>query len=133
MVGPMMPDLALAPIRAMDEASMTHEAVRGAYVTVDGPAATRVKTWVYTATPVKARLNPLGQDAPERAGAAASAQFYSLSVPAGTPGAAGDRWRVSGETSGEPWIRDVYVQREVFPKSIEVRRRFIVTDLAANP
>lgn len=133
MVGPMMPDLAFAPIQAVDEASMTHQAIRGVVVITSGPASTRVKTWTYTAAPVIARLNPLGADAPERAAAPASAQLYTLSLPRGTPIAAGDQWRVSGETSGEPWARDVLVQREVFPKSVESRRRAIVVDIKANP
>jgi hypothetical protein len=133
MTSPMLSDLAIAGLQAVDEASMPHEAVRGTKVTTPGPGASRVVIWTYTAEPVAARMNSLSADAPERAQAPASAQLYSLSLPAGTAITAGDRWQVSGETSDEEWTREVSVQREVFPEAVELHREAIVIDVRSNP
>lgn len=133
MTGPLLLDTDVAALSQINLASMTHLAVRGAVVTVNGPGGSRVNTWTYTAEPIPARLNPLSELARERAGAPAAQQIYTLSVPKGTAIAVGDRWSVSGTTSDEAWTRQVLVQREVFPKHVETARRAIVIDVASNP
>jgi hypothetical protein len=124
--------MALAPLRAMDEASMVHTAYRGVKVTTELPGGKWKVVVTYPAQGVKARLNPAGEDQRQLADQPAATQLWNLSLPSGTPIAAGDQWKVAGETNGESWVRELTVLREVFPKSQEVRRRALCVDLKAN-
>lgn len=131
MAAPMLPDLALDALRAVDEASMPHTAYRGVKVT--GPAPTFAKTWTYPEPGIPSRLNPLAVDSPLRADQPSASRKWDFSVPMGTVIKDGDRWKVEGDTSGEDWVRVISVDEVLFPRSEELRRRSICSDVEANP
>jgi hypothetical protein len=131
MASPVLPDLALDALRAVDEAGMTATAYRGVKTT--GPAPSFTKTWIYPEPGIRSRLNPLAVDSPLRADQPSASRKWDFSVPMGTTIKDGDHWKVVGETSGEDWTRVVSVDEVLFPRSEELRRRAICSDVEANP
>jgi hypothetical protein len=129
---PVLPDLALAPLRAMDEAGLTHLGERRTIVSVRQPGGTYTTTPVWlSAVPV--RYNPISLDAPLRADQPSGAKRGTLSAKSGTQLVPGDQWRITGTTNGEAWTRVVSITEVLFPRSHELRRRALVTDVASNP
>lgn len=128
----MLTDLALAPLRAVDEAGLIHEARKVSVVATRGPGG--VYTNVTTFGPwIPARFNPLSTDEQLRSDQPNAASQGWLSVTSGTVIRAGDKWETRGTTSGQAWTRTVVVSAVDFPRSHELRRRARVTGTEANP
>lgn len=132
MVAPMLTDLALSGLRAVDEAGLIHRARKISETSVRGSGAT------YTTTPsngpwIPARWNPLSTDEQLRSDQPSAANQGWLSVPSGTAIKAGERWEVEGETGGQEWARTVVVGSVDFPRSHELRRRARCTGTESNP
>lgn len=133
MAAPVLPDLALGALRRMDEMGLTHRGFRAIPVIVRSPGGRETTTYTYATESVPARLNPLALDSPLRADQPSAARKWQLSLKSGTVTSPGDRWRVEGETNGAAWTRTVSVDEVLFPRSHELRRRALCTDVAANP
>jgi hypothetical protein len=92
-----------------------------------------VDTWVYATVSIPSRLNPLALDSPLRSDQPSAARRWQLATPTGTQVKAGERWRIEGETNGETWSRTVAIDEPLFPRSNELVRRALCTDVASNP
>jgi hypothetical protein len=132
MVAPVLPDAALAPLRAMDEAGLTATVILESETTVRQPDATYVTSWV--AEPEQpGRINPLGLDSPLRGDQPSSARRWELSLRSGSPIYEGQRALVKGQTNGVKWQRLLFVNEVLFPRSHELRRRALCLDVDTNP
>ena len=132
MIAPLLPMQAIAALQVMDDAGMIHEAQRRTTTRVRAAGGVYTDTLVLSDA-VPARLNPLATDDPMRNDQPASSRVYWLSLPAGTAVRAGDTWIVTGPDGEDDWTRTVLVQSVEFPRSEEVRRKALVTDVATNP
>lgn len=132
MIAPVLPDLALAPLRAMDEAALTHTVILETRVEVRAPGARITVTWV-SEDPQPGRLNPaaaggfnISADQPSAAGE------WVLSLRSGSVITEGQRALVTGSTNGQAWQRLVSVNKVLWPKSKELRRRALCVDTELN-
>lgn len=122
----------LAPLRRIDEASMTHTVVLQSLTTIHKGGGIYVQQWV-DQPEQRGRLNPLALESPLRADQPSAARQWMLALKSGSTVTEGQRALVRGETNGQAWQRLVDVDEVVFPKANELRRRCLCSDVEVNP
>lgn len=131
MAVPVLSALALAPLRAVDEAGLTHRVILESASAVRQAGGKIVTTWV-TEPEQACRLNPLGLDSRLRAEQPSSARKWTLALRSGSTVVPGQRALVSGTTNGQAWQRLLTVDDVEFPRSDELRRVCLCSDVEIN-
>jgi hypothetical protein len=133
MTVPLLAEIDIEPLQEIAEAGLMHEVTLETRGIVEGPGGTDVTTWVEETeqngllTPASAGGTNIRADQPSAAGE------WMLAIKSGQAISEGQRAMVRGETKGIAWQRLVFVQKVLYPKPYELRRRALCIDVEANP
>lgn len=130
MSSPVLPELSLAPLRAIVEAGLVHQAQRQTVSITRLPNGEEVSTTDW-ADPVDALLSQAGDRLQQQAASLGVVAQWSLKLLLTEPVIPGDLWRVTGDTDGTEWTRDVKITADLGLVG-RLARKTTAVDVALN-